>query len=80
MSPSSHHLLHTCAQAGGTQVLPGLLYQGDVAVVRELKCDYKLVTGYSGWAGGQLDGEIRAGYWSVKDIKEAGEVLRAKST
>jgi putative AlgH/UPF0301 family transcriptional regulator len=61
-------------------VLPGLLYQGDVAVVRELKCDYKLVTGFSGWAAGQLDGEIRAGYWSVKDIKEAGEVLRANST
>ena len=77
VSPSSIHLLHTCAQAGGTEVLAGLFYQGNLTEVEMGNCDYTLLKGFSGWAAGQLDGEIRAGHWTVKEIKEAKTAIDA---
>lgn len=75
VSPASTHLLHTCAQAGGTLVLPGLLYQGNWTLVEKGNCDFKVLKGYAGWAAGQLDGEIRAGHWTVKEVTEAKTVV-----
>lgn len=55
---------HVAALSGPLAMLePDALIEGEVRGVEAVR----LFTGYSGWAGGQLDGELAAGAWHVVD-------------
>jgi len=59
--------LHTDAKLGEMEILPGLYFS--VAkehleqLVQQPGLRLKLFVGHSGWAGGQLEGELRQGAW-----------------
>jgi putative transcriptional regulator len=60
-------LLHTVEDLGDQEVIPGLFNTVDPAKLRELvgrKVEPSLaLANYSGWAAGQLEGEIESGSW-----------------
>jgi putative transcriptional regulator len=59
--------LHTSPEAAEREVLPGLYMamQRDAidALVRDPEAQFRLFSGHAGWAGGQLEGELRVGGW-----------------
>lgn len=61
--------LHTVKSAAEMPVLPGVYFSADKnhlqQVVRAKGKPYRFFSGYSGWGGGQLEGELEAGGWLV---------------
>lgn len=59
--------LHHSESLGEKQVLPGLFMsmqrESLDQLVRQEQHTYRIYTGNSGWGGGQLEGEIKAGGW-----------------
>ena len=59
--------VHTLSKLAEHEVLPGLYtsIERDAVdqVVRQAKCQFRLFSGNSGWAGGQLEGELEVGGW-----------------
>ena len=58
------HRVKSCAEA---EVLPGVFFAAHkdqlLKVVSQTGKPFRLFTGYAGWAGGQLEGELEAGGW-----------------
>jgi putative transcriptional regulator len=58
------HRLKSCSEA---EVLPGVYFAAHkdkmVRIVAQANKPFRLFTGYAGWAGGQLEGEMQVGGW-----------------
>jgi len=58
------HRLKACAEA---EVLPGVYFAAHrdelTKIVSQKSKPFRLFMGYAGWAGGQLEGEMKAGGW-----------------
>ncbi len=63
--------VHTLDESGELQIVPGLWFATKAdhinRVVEGSQTPYRLFSGYSGWGGGQLDGEMKAGGWRTTD-------------
>jgi putative transcriptional regulator len=79
--------IHTQMPLSDSQILPGVYFSTDkqnlLELVRENRPSYRIFSGYAGWAGGQLDGELARGDWLTAPateelIFETGEDLWAK--
>lgn len=85
--PCETNTLHYLHSAGGRlpgslEIKNGIFWGGDPEALRQgvlagiLKPEeFRFFGGYSGWAPGQLDGEIKAGAWIVSDV-DPGIVFR----
>lgn len=66
--------LHTSEGHAEKTLLPGLFLsmQKDTVdpLVRQEEHPFRLYTGNSGWGGGQLEGELRAGGWLTTEAKQ----------
>ncbi len=60
------HRLKSCSEA---EVLPGVFFAAHkeqlLKIVSQSSRPFRLFTGYAGWSGGQLEGELEAGGWLV---------------
>jgi len=58
------HPIKSCAEA---EVLKGVYFSAHkeqlLKIVSQTKRPFRLFSGYAGWAGGQLDGELHVGGW-----------------
>ena len=68
------HILHRLPELGGDEIVEGLFLGGMFSQLESaLKsgdvntADFKLLLGYSGWSGGQLEREIEEQSWYVVD-------------
>ncbi len=59
--------IHTARELAELEILPGLYFAAQKenldALVRQFEQPYKVFLGHSGWAGGQLEGELEQGAW-----------------
>jgi putative transcriptional regulator len=59
--------LHRMKSAAEAEVLPGLFFSAHKdklqKLVRQTTKPFRFFTGYAGWAGGQLEAELKAGGW-----------------
>jgi len=62
--PICLHRLKSCAEA---EVLPGVYFSASKSelhkIVSQKSKPFRLFLGYAGWAGGQLEGEMKVGGW-----------------
>ena len=81
--------LHTSKELADNPVMPGLFMsmQRDAVdqLVRQEEHAFRLYTGNSGWGGGQLEDELRAGGWltapaSVDDVFDSADELWLRIT
>ena len=60
------HRLKSCSES---EVLPGVYFAAHKdelhKIVTQKSKPFRLFTGYAGWAGGQLEGEMKVGGWLV---------------
>ena len=72
VQPNTIHFLHNRPELieGGVEIMSGVYWGGDFeAVMEHLKdgtldvADIRFFIGYSGWSGGQLDGEMEEKTW-----------------
>jgi putative transcriptional regulator len=65
------HRVKSCAEA---EVLPGVFFAAHkeqlLKIVSQAHRQFRLFTGYAGWAGGQLEGELEAGGWLAVQADE----------
>lgn len=63
--------VHAAEELGEKEVLPGVFMSVERSVLEQLvqtpESQARLYSGHSGWGGGQLEGELRAGGWHVID-------------
>ncbi len=61
--------IHTNADCSETEILPGVFFATHRdrlnEIVRETDLPFRIYNGYSGWAPGQLENELKAGGWMV---------------
>ena len=59
--------IHTDTECGETEILPGVYLATQKEnldrLVRQREHPVRIFSGYSGWAGGQLEGEMSVGGW-----------------
>jgi putative transcriptional regulator len=59
--------LHTIAACSESEVIPGVHFSARKEslekIVRDPQLRFRIFSGYSGWAAGQLEGELRSGGW-----------------
>jgi len=81
--------LHTLDSASDQEVLPGLHVTGQESafetLVEHSDSQYRFFSGHSGWAGGQLEGELKASGWlscdaQVEDVFSDYETLWKRVT
>lgn len=75
VAPYSRHAIHNCETVNGCSKVSEGIYIG--GLVSNLPADSKCILcfGYAGWASGQLDGEVRAKYWSVVGEAKAEDLF-----
>ena len=61
--------IHTNQSHGENEIIPGVHFAAHKdhlnQLVRESETDYRIYSGYSGWAADQLEGELEFGGWMV---------------
>ena len=61
--------IHTNPEFSENEILPGVFFathrESLNEIVREPEQPFRIYNGYSGWAAGQLEGELKAGGWMV---------------
>jgi putative transcriptional regulator len=61
--------IHTNEAYGENEIMPGVHFAAHKdhlnRLVRDPQTEYRVYTGYSGWAAGQLEGELEFGGWMV---------------
>jgi putative transcriptional regulator len=66
--------LHRMKSAAEAEVLPGVYFAAHeeklLKLVTQTKKPFRFFTGYAGWAGGQLDGELHVGGWLTAKAKK----------
>lgn len=66
--------LHRLKSAAEAEVLPGIYFAAHKdqlhKVVSQTAKPFRFFTGYAGWAGGQLEGELDAGGWLTAKVKK----------
>lgn len=66
--------LHRLKSAAESEILPGLYFAAHKdklqKIVQQTAKPYRFFTGYAGWAGGQLDGELKVGGWLTSKAKK----------
>ncbi len=59
--------VHTDPECSEGEVMPGVYVATDrdllSQLIKQLDCSMRVFSGYSGWGGGQLEGELEAGGW-----------------
>jgi putative AlgH/UPF0301 family transcriptional regulator len=72
----SRHVLHDCPNVHGAQIVTENLCLGGVISQLPQTAQRRTMIGYCGWAPLQLDGEVRAGVWSVQGMAAAADVFQ----
>jgi putative transcriptional regulator len=66
--------IHTDQACSENEILPGIHFAAHKEhlnrIVRESKREYRIFSGYSGWAPGQLEGELEHGGWMVLPARQ----------
>ena len=61
--------VHRLAECGESEILPGVHFSTQrehiLRIVQEKISSFRLVSGYAGWAGGQLESELEVGGWLI---------------
>lgn len=61
--------VHELAEYGEEEICEGVYFASQrdnlLAIVAQDQREYRIFSGYSGWGGGQLEGELKAGGWLV---------------
>ncbi len=61
--------IHTNESYGENEIMPGVHFAAHKdhlnQLVQDPQAEYRVYTGYSGWAAGQLEGELEFGGWMV---------------
>ena len=69
--------LHRLKVAAEAEVLPGIYFSADKdklqMLVQQTSKPYRFFTGYAGWAGGQLESELKAGGWLTSKSQEEAD-------
>lgn len=65
VDPNSRQVIHDYGSLNGCQKVSEGIYIGGQVNHMPTEAKSILCIGYAGWAPGQLDGEIRAGYWNI---------------
>jgi putative transcriptional regulator len=66
--------LHRLKSAAESEILPGLYFAAHKdklqKIITQTAKPFRFFTGYAGWAGGQLDGELKVGGWLTLKAKK----------
>ncbi|MEA3478116.1 MAG: YqgE/AlgH family protein [Bacteroidota bacterium] len=77
--------IHTLGEKieGSEEIIKGIYWGGDIEQIKDMiklsmisPDEIRFYIGYSGWAGNQLDGELKKNSWLVSRIR-AGKLLKA---